>query len=61
MDFNKDRIDTNKSMEALKQKLADLDDLMRNSAMNGTLERLDNSIIEKYSRSNPFTTNLISM
>ncbi|MDM8159849.1 hypothetical protein QUH73_08495 [Labilibaculum sp. K2S] len=56
MDFNNDKVDINKSLEALKQKLMDLDVLMRNSAMNGNLKKLDNSIIEKYSRSNPFTT-----
>ncbi|BAX81481.1 hypothetical protein ALGA_3181 [Labilibaculum antarcticum] len=56
MDFNNDRIEIKKSLEVLKQKLTDLDVLMHNSAINGTLERLDNSIIEKYSRSNPFTT-----
>lgn len=61
MDFDKDRINTNKSLKVLKQKLTELDVLMRNSAMNGTLKKMDNSIIEKYSRSNPFTTNLISM
>ncbi|MBN2598620.1 hypothetical protein [Labilibaculum sp.] len=56
MDFNNDKIDINKSLEVLKQKLIDLDVLMRTSAMNGNLKKLDNSIIEKYSRSNPFTT-----
>ncbi|MBL4561829.1 MAG: hypothetical protein JKX79_12690 [Labilibaculum sp.] len=61
MDFNNDKIDTKKSLEDLKQKLTDLDILMRGSAMNGTLKKLDKSLMEKYSRSNPFTTNLISM
>ena len=55
MDFNNDKIDMNKSLKDLKQKLTALDVLMHSSAMNGNLERLDNSIIEKYSRSNPFT------
>lgn len=61
MDFNNDKIDTKKNLEDLKQKLTDLDILMRGSAMNGTLKKLDKSLMEKYSRSNPFTTNLISM
>jgi len=56
MDFNNDKVDINKSLEALKQKLMDLDVLMHTNAMNGNLKKLDNSIIEKYSRSNPFTT-----
>jgi hypothetical protein len=56
MDFNNDKPDLNKSLEVLKQKLTDLDVLMRSSAMNGTLKKLDKSLIEKYSRSNPFTT-----
>lgn len=56
MNFNKDKIDINKSLKDLKQKLTDLDVLMHSSEMKGNLERLDNSIIEKYGRSNPFTT-----
>ncbi len=56
MDFNKKRIDKNKSLEVLRQKLTELDVLMRNSAMNGNLTKIDNSIIKKYSRSNPFTS-----
>jgi len=61
MDFDNDKIDTNKNLEDLKQKLTDLDILMRRNAMNGFLKKLDKPRIKKYSKSNPFTTNLISM
>ncbi|PKQ62216.1 hypothetical protein BZG02_12925 [Labilibaculum filiforme] len=55
MDFNNEKVDIKKSLKDLKQKLTELDCLMYNNAMNGKLKTLDNSIIEKYSRSNPFT------
>lgn len=57
MDFNNDKINQTKSLEDLKQKLSDLDILMHRNAMNGTLKELDKSLVEKYSRSNPFTKN----
>ncbi len=58
MDFENDRIDINKSLKDLKQKLNALDSLMHSSAKFGDLKKIDKSVNEKYSRSNPFTKNI---
>ncbi|MDE5420320.1 hypothetical protein L3049_20190 [Labilibaculum sp. DW002] len=57
MDFENNKIDINKSLNDLKQKLNALDSLMHSSAKFGDFKKTDKSINEKYSRSNPFTKN----
>ena len=51
------KVATKESLEDLKQKLNALDSLMNSSAKFGDLKRIDKSVNEKYSRSNPFTKN----
>lgn len=56
--MNQDRnVPEKKSLKDLKQKLNALDSLMHSCAKFGDLKRIDNSVSEKYSKSNPFTKN----
>jgi hypothetical protein len=56
MDFKNNRIYLQESLTDLRQKLVALDVLMHNTSIVGDPSRNRDAILNKYSRSNPFTT-----